>query len=1065
MPKKPTYEELEQRIRELEKFDSERKLAEEGRRNLDYEKSLILDNANEIIAFHNTERRLVWANNTYLRSISGATGTLPALESIKGRKCYEVWGLEQDCRDCPVTRAIKTGVPQQGELTPENQEHWPHTQGSWAINAAPVRNAGGVVIGAIEIARDISERKRAEKELKESENRLRSFMNQIQGTGWLTDRELRFLLSRGAGLAQLGLKPDQVVGMSLQEFFGTDDEDHIVISHHRRALRGESVKYEQAYNGITFESRLTPMLDEQGKITGVIGLSVDITERKRAEEALQESNRRFNQLAEQSRSVAWEVDADGLYTYVSVMSEAVYGYRPDQIVGKMHFYDLYPEAGRGEFKKSAFEVMATKEPFKNLDNSILTKDGRIVWVSTNGSPLLNADGTRRGYRGSDIDITERKQAEEMLRESEIRFRGLIEGLKEAVVYRMSLPDGEYEYFSPSSELVFGYSPEEFISNPLLIRNIIHPDFAGYFQEKWRELCDGKVDPSYEYMIVDAEGIEKWIIQSNKGIFDDQGAIIAIEGICRDITLEKNAQEALGRSQKMLARTESIAHVGSWVLDLTTNRMIWSDETYRIFGFKPQEFAVTYEAFLEAVHSEERAAVNKAYSESLLEGRDGYEIEHRIVRRDTGEVCQVHERCIHERDEAGSILRSIGMVQDITDRKRAEEERDKLHAQLIQAQKMESIGTLAGGIAHDFNNMLSPIMIHSQMAMMDLPPDSPVQQGLKEIYKAGERARDLVKQILTFARKSEGKRVQVKASLIVKEAVKFLGSSLPTTIDIHYDLRTEKDIVLADPTQLNQVIMNLCTNASHAMEERGGVLEVILENEQFDPDSKNRITGLEPGRYVKLTVKDTGPGIEPEIMDKIFEPYFTTKEVGKGTGMGLPLVHGLVLSYGGAITVQSEVGQGTAFYVYLPLVEGDRDVLKTVWGTEQLPTGTERILFVDDEQAAVVTLQFMLERLGYKVTARTSSIEALEAFRHNPEAFDLVITDQTMPNMTGKELAGELMLIRPDIPIILCTGFSEYIDEHRAKAMGIRAFVMKPIVMSQMADTIREVLDVKDSAQV
>ena len=255
-------------------------------------------------------------------------------------------------------------------------------------------------------------------------------------------------------------------------------------------------------------------------------------------------------------------------------------------------------------------------------------------------------------------------------------------------------------------------------------------------------------------------------------------------------------------------------------------------------------------------------------------------------------------------------------------------------------------------------------------------------------------------------------------------------------------------------------MNLCTNATHAMEENGGTLEVILTNENLDSKSDDAFPDLEVGRYVRLSIKDTGHGIEAHILDKIFEPYFTTKEVGKGTGMGLSIVHGIVKNFGGDVVVQSEIGKGTSFHVYLPMVEGDEVVLETEKDRVQLPTGKERILLVDDEKGAIDAIQPMLASLGYKVTARTSSIEALEAFRNKPQRFDLIITDQTMPNMTGKELSKELMRIRPDIPIILCTGFSETIDERRAYKMGISSFVMKPILLHDMANTIREVLDKK-----
>lgn len=388
-----------------------------------------------------------------------------------------------------------------------------------------------------------------------------------------------------------------------------------------------------------------------------------------------------------------------------------------------------------------------------------------------------------------------------------------------------------------------------------------------------------------------------------------------------------------------------------------------------------------------------------------------------------------------------------------------QERDKkgLEIQLIQAQKMEAIGTLAGGIAHDFNNILSAIMGYSELALIKAPKEKQLYNNVQNILHASHRAKDLVQQILTFSRKTEEKKAPVQISHLVKEALKFLRSSLPTTIEIREEIAREIGIVNANPTQMHQVIMNLCTNASHAMQKEGGILEVGLRNVDLDSHSAARYPDIDPGKYLRLTVSDTGEGIAPEIMGRIFEPYFTTKEKGVGTGMGLSMVHGIVKGHGGMVTVYSEPGKGSTFHVYIPLIqeEGKRPEIDE---DASVPTGTEHILFIDDEPALADLGKQMLERLGYEVTSRTSSVEALELFKAQPDRFDLVITDMTMPNMTGDRLAREFVKIRPDIPIIICTGYSEQITEEKAKRMGIKAFVMKPFVMKELAKIVRKTID-------
>lgn len=401
------------------------------------------------------------------------------------------------------------------------------------------------------------------------------------------------------------------------------------------------------------------------------------------------------------------------------------------------------------------------------------------------------------------------------------------------------------------------------------------------------------------------------------------------------------------------------------------------------------------------------------------------------------------------------LVKLQVATDTTPFKNAEKEQKRLESQLRQTQKMEAIGTLAGGIAHDFNNILSAIIGYTEIAMHDAPKGSELQITLQKVLKGGDRAKDLVKQILTFSRQSEIEPKPVKIKAIVTEALKLLRASLPTTIEVRLNLQSNS-AVMADPTQIHQIVMNLCANAGQAMHAKGGILDINLKEVKLDSEFAAQHPGIVPGAYINLNVGDTGHGIPAEIQDRIFDPFFTTRGKVEGTGMGLSVVHGIVTSHGGAMTVASEPGTGSVFSVFLPVIEEwfelETEVEKTIL------TGTERILFIDDEEPLTDMGKRMLESLGYDVVATTSSIEALELFKAQADRFDLVITDLTMPHMTGENLAKELMQIRPDVPVILCTGFSARIDEKKAMAMGIRAFISKPILKHEIAKIIRAVID-------
>ncbi len=532
----------------------------------------------------------------------------------------------------------------------------------------------------------------------------------------------------------------------------------------------------------------------------------------------------------------------------------------------------------------------------------------------------------------------------------------------------------------------------------------------------------------------------------------------LEGIAAHIgeaLMRKHAEEALRHSEARYAETLSVVDTGLWEWHVPSGQAVFSKIYYEILGYEDEGFPATYDAWRQLVHPDDLERVEEALRSCIASG-EGFTIDLRMkMKQGPWRWVCTNGKAI-EKDQENTAIRMIGTLSDITGRKRAEEETIALQLQLIQAQKMEAIGTLAGGIAHDFNNILGAIIGYTEIAIDDLPQESMTASHLTKVLGASQRASTLVKQILAFSRQANIQRVPLQPSTIVKEAIKLLRPSLPSTITIQQQIDTSIRPILADPTQVHQILMNLCTNAFHAMEQDGGTLTITLKDHTLSQEDIEHRPELKPGPFVVLTIRDTGQGIPPEVREKIFEPYFTTKEVGKGTGMGLAITHGIITGYGGFITCESEPDKGTVFDIYFPAIE--EKTVAAVKPVAVAPPGTGHILLIDDEKMLVELGKTMLERLGYLVTAMTSSTEALNIFQNQPYLFDAIITDQTMPDMTGLELSRQILQIRPEIPIILCTGYSTLVDEKRAKTEGIKGFLDKPITKKGIASLLRKVLD-------
>ena len=650
-----------------------------------------------------------------------------------------------------------------------------------------------------------------------------------------------------------------------------------------------------------------------------------------------------------------------------------------------------------------------------------------------------------------------------LRESEQKYRLLV-GQIPAVVFK-GYADGSVDFFDDKIETLAGYPREDFDSRRLKWPDLIIPEDQSEAKDKFVEAL--KTDRAYEreYRIRKKSGEIAWVQAMGQIFLDPAGKINFVSGVFIDVTARKQIEEALIRTKE---EWEQLSRQMELILNSAGEGIFGADIEGRVTFVNPAMAQMlgwdNTELLGQLIHDlchhtkPDGKPLPASECPIYLAFKDGraYHADNEVFWRRDGTSFPVEYTSTPIR-EGDRVVGTVVVIKDITERKQAEAAKLRFEAQLRQAQKMEAIGTLAGGIAHDFNNILSAVIGYAEMIQMFHKSEDPeVRRDVGEILKASLRAKDLVQQILTFSRRAEQDRRPIKLPPIIKESLKFLRASLPSTIEIRQFLDPGVGPVLADPTQMQQVVMNLCTNAAHAMQAQGGILEVRLSETVIGKENKKETPRLTSGVYAHLQVQDNGHGIPPDILGRIFDPYFTTKEIGEGTGLGLAVVEGIIRSHRGAITVESEPGTGTVFHVFIPLVERSEITLPTAAST-LIPKGQGRVLFVDDEPALADLGQEILENLGYEIKALTSSTAALEHFRQQPQQYDLAIVDLTMPQMTGVELARELLQIRPGFPIILASGSADKIRLEEIMEMGIREVIIKPWSVLALAEAIKKAL--------
>ncbi len=806
--------------------------------------------------------------------------------------------------------------------------------------------------------------------------------------------------------------------------------------------------------------------DAGGGAVRMAGSVSDIDMRKRAEESLRESEQRYALAMTGSAEGHWVFDVATDAIYVSPRLNELFGlpvdYAPPNRTEYMAKMPLHPE-DRARLQQAVDDHVAGQTPRLDVEYRVL-RDGEVRWLHARGQCFRDEAGLPLRMAGSTVDITERKRTEEALRQSEERYAIAMTGSNEAH-WVWNLATDEI-FASQKLKEVLGIALDEPISSrrEFFERVPVHRDDVERLRQSVNDHLDGRsprIDVEYRVSNGDT-GEVRWLHMRGLCFRDADGKPERVAGATVEITERKRAEEALRASEERLRQSEqryllAVAGVnqGVWDWDLASDTVFMSARAQALFGLQAGEQRRPRHEWIAqwTYHPGDRDQVRRALSDYLRGTARSFEVEYRL-RHSSGQWRWYHDRGVALRDERGQPYRMAGSIEDITSRKQAEAERDRLETQLRQAQKLEAMGTLAGGIAHDFNNILAAILGYGEMAQKETAAGTAPRRHLDAAMSAGMRAKALVERILAFSRSGMGERVPVHVQSVVAEVLDTIAGSLPDGVQLERQLAAGDAAVLGDPTQLHQVVMNLCTNAAQAIRSEG-LIEVTIDTVELNEARVVTTSSLPGGCYVRLRVSDSGAGIDHKVLERIFDPFFTTKEVGVGTGLGLSLVHGIVTDLGGGVDVDSQPGIGSTFTVYLPR-QGNVAAPARIDAPVAQGAG-QTILLVDDEPALVRLGEEMLAELGYEPVGFTSSRAALQEFSVSPERFDAVLTDESMPEMTGTELTAALRRIRPEIAILLMTGFASPEITARARSVGVNDVLAKPMVSRDIARSLASAL--------
>ncbi|HPO19406.1 MAG TPA: PAS domain-containing protein, partial [Rubrivivax sp.] len=959
----------------------------------------------------------------------------------------------------------------------DGQFRWMSMRGLCVRDAQgrPLRMAGSVT--------DIDARRRAEDALRLSEERLALAMTGSTGGHWVWERGTDALFVSGNLAAVFGLPADAPLAtqreLREQVHFHPDDEPRL--QQMQRDIDDPAVpRIDYEYRILLPGSgevrwiltRAQCFRDEHGRAQRVAGVSLDISTRKRIEEALRLSEERYALAVAGSDDGVWDFDYVRNRVFGSRRCREILGLplepevqsfdewfgsirlHPDDAAERLtrmqaHLDGCTP-AYEGEWR-----VRWADGGWRLLDYS--GASGGCRWVRVRGVCVRDASGKPLRMAGSVSDIDARKRAEQALRDSEERYALALAGSNDGII------DWDLErdrmFASARAWRLIGLAPQEGMLTreqwaPLVMPRFHPDDVVRVIAELHGTGGSTPEAHEGEYLMLGADGEYHWMRFRGRLTRDAQGAPLRWAGSVSDIDVLKKTEQALRRSEERYQLAVDGSNEGLWDWDLDSDTLFLSPRAQDLVGQPGGDAQRPRREWLAllAPHPDDRAPVRQALATHLRGQSKRFKAEFRLQRPD-GQWHWYRQRGVSVRDAEGLPLRMAGSLEDITDRKRDEAERERLELQLRQAQKLEAIGTLAGGIAHDFNNILAAILGYGELAQKDAAPGSALRRHIDAAVSAGLRAKSLVERILAFSRSGMGERVPVHVQSVVAEALDAVAASLPVPIRLDRRLEAGDAAVLGDATQVHQVVMNLCANAVQAM-KAGGTLRVTLDRAKLEsPRCATRT--LPGGSYLRLRVADTGSGIPAELLERIFDPFFTTKEVGVGTGLGLSLVHGIVADLGGGIDVDSVPGQGSAFTIYLPW----QSCVAAPAGAEPRARqgNGQTVLLVDDEEPLVLLGEELIAGLGYEPIGFTSSVAALQSLRDAPARYDLVLSDEAMPEMTGSELARAIRAIRADIPIVLMSGCVTAALTRRARDAGVTEVLAKPLVANDIARSLADAL--------